>query len=158
LAVLTSFGKNKRDADNLVGTKLSYYVELQRDLRRAGTNTTKNATIDQLGRTQAVIREIQREVTRLQKSQTETLAKLNRYNESLWNDTSEANRSKIVTNVEEALNALDPKSRLRVAIYAVAAIPEEYPTLNKALRAAIANSRQLTFLKPPGATQVWGLA
>ena len=43
-------------------------------------------------------------------------------------------------------------------MYAVAAIPESYTRLNTILRDAISGSRQINNLRPPGATQTWGVA
>jgi WD40 repeat protein len=45
-----------------------------------------------------------------------------------------------------------------MALYATAAVPENNPRLNKALRAAINNYWQLNFFTPLAASQVWGVA
>src|SRR5262249_41149451 len=52
----------------------------------------------------------------------------------------------------------NPQSRLRVALYAVAGIPEEDDQLKKELRNAIRNFRQKYHFKPPAASQIWALA
>src|SRR5262249_18304216 len=50
------------------------------------------------------------------------------------------------------------ENRLRVALYAVAAIPEERTILTNTLRGIIEESRQRGYFKVPSASQIWGLA
>src|SRR5262249_2717928 len=80
---------------------------------------------------------------------------------ALWNQQTKSWRDQIVARIRSVLaqeKSLNARSKLRVALYAVAAVPEDYPDLTRSLQEAIANFRLETQFRPPGATQIWGLA
>jgi DNA-binding beta-propeller fold protein YncE len=61
--------------------------------------------------------------------------------------------------IEKLHNAsLTPESKLRIALYLVAAIPENGESLNKELRTSIVNARLPSTFKPPGSNQIWAVA
>src|SRR5262249_26863250 len=74
---------------------------------------------------------------------------------------SKAFRGRIIDNIVEGLNSFPHKSvesKLRVALYAVAAIPEENAALSDSLRRIIEENRQRSYFRAPSASQIWGLA
>src|SRR5262249_15008752 len=100
----------------------------------------------------------QEKVRALADEEKKTIANISEENKRLWSGLSESDREQIITNVVNILSTQPVQSRLRVAMYAVAAIPQEYASLNDALRSAIADDRRRNYFKPPGASQAWGLA
>ena len=82
------------------------------------------------------------EVGKLGADLTETISAIRRENEHVWNSgfRSEADRSKVVTNIVEQLRSFPYRTlenKLRVALYAIAAIPEDRAILNNSLRGII---------------------
>jgi WD40 repeat protein len=60
--------------------------------------------------------------------------------------------------IEKPHNAsLTPVSKLRIALYSVAAIPQN-EELNKELRTSIVNARSRSTFEPPGSGQIWAVA
>lgn len=89
--------------------------------------------------------------------------KINEENGRRWkDDISNSEREEIVENVVRFLSSPPPASdlqtTLRVALYAVAAIPEDNQRLSNVLRTAIERHGQLNFFTPPAALQAWGIA
>jgi WD40 repeat protein len=78
----------------------------------------------------------------------------------LYRKLDEQHRRQITLNVLERLRnlSLTPESKLRIALYSVAAIPENEEPLNEELRASIAKFRLRSLFKPPGSHQVWAVA
>ena len=79
----------------------------------------------------------------------------------MWLGLSEADRSKVATNIVEQLRSFPYRTlenKLRVALYAIAAIPEDRAILNNSLRGIIEESRQRAYFRVPSASQLWGLA
>ena len=79
----------------------------------------------------------------------------------MWLGLSEADRSKVATNIVEQLRSFPYgtlENKLRVALYAIAAIPEDRAILNNSLRGIIEESRQRGYFRVPSASQLWGLA
>src|SRR5262249_43803880 len=72
------------------------------------------------------------------------VSKISAENERIWSESlSKAYREKIVANIVEGLNSFPYRtldSKLRVALYAIAAIPEENAALNESLRRIIAEN------------------
>ncbi len=117
-------------------------------------------------------------ISRLAEARDDTIKRINQENERHWNDDiSSSERDDIVAKIVQffsSLNSLNPlnslnfpdftnppdfnaQSTLRMALYAVAAVPEDNQRLNAALAKAIVDYPQLKFFTPPAASQVWGL-
>jgi WD40 repeat protein len=150
-------------------TRAAYYFELKRDAARgraASTTVEPQSLVTEIdNRANLALeqwRDSRRSIRILSEDLRLAILDSNRENERLWKEeTSELERQRIVKNVESVLvdpKMLDPQSRLRVALLAVAAIPQSETTLNKALRNAIVEFKQQNHFEPPGASQIWALA
>lgn len=153
------------DTEVLVGeseakanSALAYSFQLQRDAARGGAD---------LKRIQDQKEEVPRKRERLlqdvmlnSERRRNELSQLNDEIRKRWGALREADRRNIVDTVVQKLDlpALKPKSRLRTALLATAAIPEEYPALNDMLRDAIKGYWRFSFFRPPGAAQAWAVA
>jgi WD domain, G-beta repeat len=158
LSTLFAADAKKRDLERQAKVSLNYSFELKRDNRRALTEGNKNETKGQAKETEQKVKTRREEVDTLLAYRTATVSKINTANEKLWANRSDPERRNIVSNVQQSLAGLNSQSKLRVAMYAVAAIPQEYPGLNEALRNAIVDYRLRNYFRPPGASQIWGLA
>jgi WD40 repeat protein len=142
-----------------VGRPLSTYFENLRDFARVDTGLAKDATRLALSRARENIDQAQNSLTIAETNQRKLLSGLEQFNEDLWRATNESDRAKIVANVKSTLTSIaDPQSKLRLAMYAVAAMPKNQDEgVTAILRDAVSNSPQVT-LRLPGATQTWGIA
>jgi WD domain, G-beta repeat len=138
----------------------SFQLQLQRDSARGGAERKriqdqKDAFLNDRER-------ILQQFVRYNEKRRVELSQINDAVRKRWDRLQEADRRKTVDAVVEALAreypALKPKSRLRTALLATAAIPQEYPALNNMLREAIKGYPRFSFFRPPGASQVWGMA
>jgi WD40 repeat protein len=143
-----------RKAQDQANAGLSFFFELERDRQRASAAVSQ----DQVRAAEANLQQNRTLVRSLDATQQETIWNINKESERLWNQKSKSEQQNIVAAVERGLKGLNPQSKLRVAIYAVAAIPREYPDLNEALRNAIIDYRLRSYVRPPSASQIWGLA
>jgi WD40 repeat protein len=153
--------------------------QIERDIRNQRTHGGDEVTKNNQKRLKDAIgtRDIfLRKYGRLMEQRDDIIGKINKENERRWrDDISASEREDIVTKIVQflsspnSLNSLnypdftnpptfDAQSTLRIALYALAAVPEQNRRLNDALGAAINNYRQLNFFSPPAALQVWGLA
>jgi WD40 repeat protein len=143
--------------DSLARPLLVYFERL-RDVDRAETLLAKETTKREVTNERKSFDAAQELLIHAEAEQQRWLDQLNQYNEHLWKALFESEREKIFASAPRILtSAPDPESRLRLAMYAVAAIPEEREDLNGILRKAISDSPQVA-LKLPGATQTWGVA
>ena len=143
--------------------KAAYYFELQRDAARGAKKSINELADKILGEWRGMLTSTENPLEDEQKA----ISDINSANEALWkNRTSELERKTIIANIESVLtggNVVDGKKRnsqsaLRLALYAVAAIPQEYANLNELLRNSIVDFRLQRFFKPPGGSQIWGIA
>jgi WD40 repeat protein len=142
-----------------VGRPLNAYFASLRDLARVDTGLAKDATLLTLRKARENIDHAQKDLTAAETDQRKLLSGLEQFNEDLWSATSESDRAKIVANVKGTLaSTADPQSKLRLAMYAVAAMPKNQDEgLIAILRDTVSNSPQVN-LRLPGATQTWGVA
>jgi len=68
---------------------------------------------------------------------------------------NEQQRKQLIEKLHNA--SLTPVSKLRIALYSVAAIPQN-EELNKELRTSIVNARLRSTFEPPGSNQIWAVA
>ena len=123
-------------------TNLKFYLELERDRQRTRPeNPRARAMVAEQAAGSMQSREILlNEVGKLGAGLTETISAIRRENERVWLGLSEADRSKVVTSIVEHLRSFPYRTlenKLRVALYAIAAIPEDRAILNKSLRGII---------------------
>jgi WD40 repeat protein len=161
LARVSSINVQKNYLEGRANTNLNFYFELERDRQRARTEKTKAQAEGEAADTKQSREVLLNEVGKLGADLEGTISEIRRENERVWLSLSEADRSKITDNIVERLRSFPYKSlenKLRVALYAVAAIPEERAILNNSLRGIIEESRQRRYFRVPSASQVWGLA
>src|SRR5262249_40075250 len=143
-------------------TNLNFYFELQRDSQRGLTQQTVNQADGEAADTEKSRHVLLREADKLGAGLTGAISQIRAENERIWSsDLSKAYREKIIANVVEGVNSFPYKTlenKLRVALYAVAAIPEENAALNDLLRKIIEENRQRSYFRASSASQVWGLA
>jgi len=114
-----------RDIYDSLARPLNVYFELSRDVDRVDSSLAKNATKSSQAGARGEFERAQKRVTLTQREQQGWLNQLNLYSEHLWEATNKSNRTKIVANVERVLaSTADSQSKLRLAMYAVAAIPK----------------------------------
>jgi WD40 repeat protein len=77
----------------------------------------------------------------------------------LNNQLNEQQRKQLISHVSKNLHdaSLTPESQLRIALYSVAAIPQN-EDLNDELRTSIVKARLRSTFEPPGSNQVWAVA
>jgi WD40 repeat protein len=78
----------------------------------------------------------------------------------LYIKPNEQQQRQLVSDALEKLHneSLTPESKLRLALYSVAAIPQNEGSLNEELQRAIAKFRLQSVFVPPGSHQVWAVA
>ena len=162
LARANSINIQKNYLENRANTNLGFYFELQRDSQRGLTQQTVNQAEGEAADAQKSRDHLLREAGKLGAGLTGTISQIGAENERMWsNDLSKAYREKIIANVVEGLNSFPYKTlenKLRVALYAVAAIPEENAALSDLLRKIIEENRQRSYFRASSASQIWGLA
>ena len=175
---LTNLQNQITDSRTKAKTKAAYYFELQRDAQRGGgavaPNQVKTAlpsdeTVD-LATKEANSRkveafqtwdELQSKIGGLAANRSQTIATIQKENTRLWDKVSSAEQKRIVERVRSAISSIgehNQQRKLRVALYATAAIPESIKIINDMLGDAIVQFRQQDNFSPPGASQVWALA
>jgi WD domain, G-beta repeat len=141
--------------------QITYAVQLRRDAARGLTGRTKKE-IDTLADAAEGVRvNLQAQVAALAQVRSNAIRTINQENETLGSTLGESGRQQVVSTITHVLEkdaSLNPETRLRVALYAVAAIPMDDDNLVKILHDAIAGFRLRGFFKPPGASKIWGLA
>jgi WD40 repeat protein len=158
LARLKLIDLEKRAVQDQATANLYQLWELERDSQRAREAEAKDETKDLARTTREQLIKLDNVISSLTVTRNELTSSFIAENERLWTDRRASDRNIIAARVEQRLAALKPESKLRVAIYAVAAIPQEYAELNDALRNAIIDYRKRSYFKLPGASQSWGVA
>jgi len=162
LARVNSLNIQKNYLETRANTNLGFIFELQRDRQRGLTEKTVDQAEELAAKAQKSRDDLLREANKLDTGQTETIAQIRVENERIWSSSlSKGYREKIIANVVEGLDSLAYKpleTKLRVALYAVAAIPQENAALNDSLRRIIEENRQRSHFTAPSASQIWGLA
>ena len=161
LARVSSINIQKNYLESRANTNLNFYFQLERDRQRAQTQKTRTQAEEEAADTKQSREILLNEVGKLGADLTETISAIRRENEHVWLGLSEADRSKVATNIVEQLRSFPYRTlenKLRVALYAIAAIPEDRAILNNSLRGIIEESRQRAYLRVPSASQLWGLA
>jgi WD40 repeat protein len=105
--------------------------------------------------------ELQSKIRGLAANRSQTIAVIQKGNTTLWDKVSAAEQNQITERVRSAVSGIgehNQQRKLRVALYATAAIPENIKTINGMLGDAIVQFRQQDNFLPPGASQVWALA
>jgi DNA-binding beta-propeller fold protein YncE len=162
LAKVNSINIQKNFLENRANTNLSSYFELQRDRQRGLTPKTINQAEREAADTKKSWDDLLSEADKLGAGLTGTISQIRAENEGIWSTSlSKEYREKIIANIVEGLNSFPYKTlenKLRVALYALAAIPEENATLNDLLRRTIEENRQRSYFRASTASQMWGLA
>ena len=161
LARVSIINYQKNYLESKANTNLNFYFQLERDRQRAQTQKTRAQAEEEAADTKQSREILLNEVGKLGADLTETISAIRRENERVWLGLSEADRSKVVTNIVEQLRSFPYRTlenKLRVALYAIAAIPEDRAILNNSLRGIIEESRQRGYFRVPSASQLWGLA
>jgi WD40 repeat protein len=149
----------KRDAD----LKLKFFLQLKRSQTKAELVNPTRAK-DLVKQIVAGAEERERmleQIEVLEKDQNSTIAKITDDSTRRWNHETAGRRERIIGAALQTMtgdNTLSRQSRLRIALYAVAAIPQIDPRLNDALRNAILDYRLSNWFSPPGSEQVWAVA
>jgi WD40 repeat protein/energy-coupling factor transporter ATP-binding protein EcfA2 len=153
---------------------------LERDIRNQRAKDVKpnedQVTINNEKKLQEAIKnrdDLLRQITPLIDKRYNTITAINVENRRRWrDDISSSRRDKVVADVvrffssPNSLNypdfstppAFSAQGTLRMALYAVAAIPDDDGRLDARLRKTIDDYPQLNFFTPPAASQVWGIA
>ena len=161
LARVSIINYQKTYLESRANTNLNFYFQLERDRQRAQTQKTRDQAEEEAADTKQSRETLLDQVGKLGEDLTETISAIRRENEHVWLGLSEADRSKVVTNIVEQLRSFPYRTlenKLRVALYAIAAIPEDRAILNNSLRGIIEESRQRAYFRVPSASQLWGLA
>jgi WD40 repeat protein len=149
----------KREAD----LKLKYLLQLKRSQTKAESENPARATSlkTQLATLADEQEEMLEQVAILEKDRNDTIAKIRDDGTTRWNREAASRRERIIAAALQTMTSdttLSRQSRLRIALYAVAAIPQTDPRLNDALRNAILDYRLSNWFSPPGSEQVWAVA
>jgi hypothetical protein len=161
LARVNSINIQKNYLENRANANLGFYFELERDRQRGLTQKTVNQAEGEAKDAQKSRDDLLSEADKLGTGRTGAISQIRAENEGMWLDLSKAYREKIIANIVEGLNSFPYKTlenKLRVALYAVAAIPGENAALNDLLRKIIEENRQRSYFRAPSASQMWGLA
>jgi hypothetical protein len=150
--------------DKRLSSVQSYSFQLERDAQRGKPN--KNESQPRVSNIETQLKIVKSEVDELEHhkkafegDQRKAVSKINAENETLWNRLTIAAKQTIIEAVGHVLNReLNSQSKLRVAMYATAAIPQEDESLNQVLRNAISKYPRLDHFQPPAASQVWAIA
>ena len=105
--------------------------------------------------------ELQSKIRGLAANRSQTIAAIQKENTRLWDKVNAAEQKRIIERVRSAVSSIgdhNQQRKLRVALYATAAIPENIKPINDMLGDAIVQFRQQDNFSPPGASQVWALA
>jgi WD40 repeat protein len=152
-------GKLQKDAD----LKQAFLSQLKRSEVKAQKENTARARElrNQIAGVESSKASLQEQFSVLARDQNGTIAKITADNTKRWNSESGGRRAQIIAKVLQTVTGdkeLSPQSKLRIALFAVAAIPESEPGLNAALRSAILDYRLRNRFSPPGSQQVWAVA
>jgi hypothetical protein len=149
----------RRVVDSQVTDILAIKRDLQRDAERA--SILKEKQEDQVKEADEHWQNAVNEIGNLQRMFQRSQPSLKSENERQWRMISRAEKRNIITKIEELFtkDRSNSAKKLRVALYAVAAIPETNDRLNAVLRQTISyNYRRVAYFHPPGSQKVWGLA
>ena len=160
LALVNSLNLQKNDLQNRVNTNRNWYFELERDRQRGLTSKTQNQAREQAAHAKKSERFLLSEVDNISLNLNGAISDIRTENKRLWDLSSKEDHKRIIDNILGRLNSpsfetLDNK--LRVALYAISAIPEDDAALNDSLRRIIEENRQRSYFRPPAASQIWGL-
>jgi WD40 repeat protein len=101
---------------------------------------------------------LQARIKDLEEGRGKIISELDKYNKELWNSKSASAKEQVFASVSSTLTqnkTLTSAGKLRVAIYALSAIPENEKRLNEALRNAIVEYVRTSFTVNG---QIWGVA
>ena len=162
LARASSINAQKYYLESKVNTFLSFYFELQRDEQRAQGNETSLVQAKQEAEKTTKFRKAAlTDVDALGLSLTDAISKIGEENRRLWDGLDKPNRDEVINNVAARLTSIPynkSEQKLRVALYAIAAIPEENPILMNLLYGIIEKGQQRASVRARAASQIWGLA
>jgi WD40 repeat protein len=143
-----------------VGNQIDWAQTQASQLRISASRATGDRKIDLEARAQALA-EPSPLLKRLTNSRERTIDQITVENTKRWNQLPQAERERIIAEVlrlapqESDANA---GSKLKMLLFATAAIAPSVPKLNQALGNALTQSRLRNSYEPPGASQIWGVA
>jgi hypothetical protein len=129
LARVSIINYQKTYLESKANTNLNFYFQLERDRQRAQTQKTRDQAEEEAADTKQSRETLLDQVGKLGADLTETISAIRRENERVWLGLSEADRSKVVTNIVEHLRSF-PMDFENKSLYAIAAIPEDRAFLN----------------------------
>jgi DNA-binding beta-propeller fold protein YncE len=108
-------------------------------------------------------------IEQLGRARAKAISSIAAENEKRWQEMDTSKQEQIVADVLKAIapaeeagddraGAFNRESKLRIALFAVAAVPRDDARLDQALRATISRYGLRERYAPPGASQVWGVA
>ena len=105
LARVSIINYQKTYLESKANTNLNFYFQLERDRQRAQTQKTRDQAEEEAADTKQSRETLLDQVGKLGEDLTETISAIRRENERVWLGLSEADRSKVVTNIVEHLRS-----------------------------------------------------
>jgi WD40 repeat protein len=149
-------GDLRTQADSLETIDDKFKSEAERASR---TSKNRHADIEaQLRRLETRQSALHERIKVLEEDRKKIISEIDKYNKELWNRKSTSEKEQVFANVLSIFTqnkTLTSAGKLRVAIYALSAIPEHEERLNEALRNAIVEYDHISFKI---SDQIWGVA
>jgi Tol biopolymer transport system component len=140
-------------------TKAARISQLKRDeaeAKQSGNSHRAEATKDDVINAQRDRNKVLSNIGTLAEDRSHIVKAISEDSARLNSQFDEQQQKRLIEKLHNAF--LNPESRLRIALYSVAAIPQNEESLNKELRTSIVNARLPSTFKPPGSNQIWAVA